>query len=1131
MRYLLLLAFLSVQMYSHAQKFQMSSGNISTFNSATSLFLVNDTNYLLAYATDRGFRFDTVSSQGVFISGQNYQCSHASAGLNFRGAAVDSTGAKYVYGSCNYLPSAMENQAIIYKLNPGGSVAWKNTVTTLSPDDEFQDVYISRSGSVYAVGKGYNDINYTQPMLAKFASNGQLQFANIYFSDPQTVMNNNDRIRIFAVNDTDLFIVGSVGVNYMWGATVFITKMDTLGNVKWTKFTNATKAIELKDIAVNDTSVYLTGGIRQTAAIDDIFLMNINFAGHTNWLRSYGNSQDEEGWSCAIQPDGKILIGGRTNLTTPSYFDFVFIQTDSDGNELNARHLSAGSSRDGYLTSILPIDSIGAFMAFGTKQFNVTQSLYLESGENGSGCNGTVYYLGEKFFFPPTDSCNTSTVPRLAGQTPHTLIRSAVSPMLNSYACNSSCQVNSSINPFPHNFCIGDTLFISAQDHTLLSYSWVLDDTLIASSDSVNYHLVYPGTHKLKLVVSDNTCSDSSTVYFNVKQSPLAQYSLLRHYHLLSFTNTSPNADYVNWKFSDGTSSTSNFFKYNFKDTGFVYYQLKAFNVCGEDSISERVYVNDSISPSFLKAYDLQISTLTVNDFTLTPDGGSLAGGRGLNGNYHLVKTDLLGNIDWCNEAGLRPIRAICATDDLGCVYGSAENAVIRISKLDSLGNGVWTIGSSGDEITDVVELPNHDIVVTGRINSNAGGLVVCINRFGIIKWCNVYTDIRTARGVAVQDHALYIYGETSSSTVGVMKLNFLGHDLWSKNYSSGLVEDHVVLNENKMVFSGKTIGAWLFCLDTMGTVQWSKEYPVLYMGDVATNNNKLYLAANTSNPNTAPTRVLVLDSIGNPLGSINYYWNTLTPSLFNIAFNYEGQLAAVGRLTGYDMFLAKQFPDHAYACFSSGITVTATNTTPVVTQGLGVTNPFTLYYYSPDLPMLRAMSVITNCSVTNCFTQPSFNYTFSAPTINFTNTSSGQITSVLWDFGDGQYSTQNNPSHTYWLPGQYNICLHVYTACDSGSVCQTMTVLITGDQQSQIQNDFSTFPNPANDILNISFGSKEIHTVTVIDASGRCLITEQNIISDKLALDVSILSNGIYFLKVDNLDGSTSSQKIIILK
>jgi gliding motility-associated-like protein len=47
---------------------------------------------------------------------------------------------------------------------------------------------------------------------------------------------------------------------------------------------------------------------------------------------------------------------------------------------------------------------------------------------------------------------------------------------------------------------------------------------------------------------------------------------------------------------------------------------------------------------------------------------------------------------------------------------------------------------------------------------------------------------------------------------------------------------------------------------------------------------------------------------------------------------------------------------------------------------------------------------------------------------VNFTNNSIGNIASYAWDFGDGNSSQLNNPSHVYTTPGNYDVTLIVTT-------------------------------------------------------------------------------------------------------
>jgi len=49
--------------------------------------------------------------------------------------------------------------------------------------------------------------------------------------------------------------------------------------------------------------------------------------------------------------------------------------------------------------------------------------------------------------------------------------------------------------------------------------------------------------------------------------------------------------------------------------------------------------------------------------------------------------------------------------------------------------------------------------------------------------------------------------------------------------------------------------------------------------------------------------------------------------------------------------------------------------------------------------------------------------------TVEFTDRSSGDIDSRLWDFGDSTTSTEQNPSHTYKDPGSYTVSLTVSNA------------------------------------------------------------------------------------------------------
>ena len=59
------------------------------------------------------------------------------------------------------------------------------------------------------------------------------------------------------------------------------------------------------------------------------------------------------------------------------------------------------------------------------------------------------------------------------------------------------------------------------------------------------------------------------------------------------------------------------------------------------------------------------------------------------------------------------------------------------------------------------------------------------------------------------------------------------------------------------------------------------------------------------------------------------------------------------------------------------------------------------------------------------------------APPLNvqFTDTSAGDITTRQWDFGDGATSTENNPTHTYTVPGTYAVTLTIGDGTDTSTL------------------------------------------------------------------------------------------------
>lgn len=138
------------------------------------------------------------------------------------------------------------------------------------------------------------------------------------------------------------------------------------------------------------------------------------------------------------------------------------------------------------------------------------------------------------------------------------------------------------------------------------------------------------------------------------------------------------------------------------------------------------------------------------------------------------------------------------------------------------------------------------------------------------------------------------------------------------------------------------------------------------------------------------------------------------------------------------------------------------------------------------------------------------FNYTKQNLQVEFTNLSEN-YDSLLWDFGDGNTSSLENPIHEFTENGSYTVSLEVYK-CDSVDL-YTETIYVENLSIEDFDTlSFSIYPNPTADILYIQVPeSAKTTSVQILDIQGKEIAKPAN--SDKI--NVSNLNPGLYFLLI----------------
>jgi PKD repeat protein len=167
----------------------------------------------------------------------------------------------------------------------------------------------------------------------------------------------------------------------------------------------------------------------------------------------------------------------------------------------------------------------------------------------------------------------------------------------------------------------------------------------------------------------------------------------------------------------------------------------------------------------------------------------------------------------------------------------------------------------------------------------------------------------------------------------------------------------------------------------------------------------------------------------------------------------------------------------------------------------------------------------------------PVASFTYNVPVVNqygFTNASTG-ATLYSWDFGDGDFSSNANPTHIYAASGTYTVTLVATSANGCTDTTTQVVNFVSGVEEEAAFGGMTVYPNPATETVNIAVSLNTISEVSVIayDMTGQVLINEQqNLMNGQSTLQYNTTewSNGIYFFQVTAGD-VTNTVRVVIAK
>lgn len=135
--------------------------------------------------------------------------------------------------------------------------------------------------------------------------------------------------------------------------------------------------------------------------------------------------------------------------------------------------------------------------------------------------------------------------------------------------------------------------------------------------------------------------------------------------------------------------------------------------------------------------------------------------------------------------------------------------------------------------------------------------------------------------------------------------------------------------------------------------------------------------------------------------------------------------------------------------------------------------------------------------------------------------------------------STQNNGQ----MLGTFDFCdqtnlLGNHIDYNTGFIAATITYCnyacgVGIAETTNVGDDFMMYPNPANDVVNISLGSlaKTAKSIVIADILGNVIYENTTNRNDDIALDIEDLDAGVYFYYIKSCQAIIKSGKFIVKK
>ena len=270
----------------------------------------------------------------------------------------------------------------VVKINDTGAIQWQKSLGGISSDQAYSIQQTSDGGYIVAGSTFSNDGNVTgfhgsvDYWIVKLNSSGVILWEKCLGGtggeDAYSIQQTSDGGYIIAgqSNSNDGNVSGNHG-----GIDYWVVKLNDTGSIQWEKSLGGSGDDIAHVIRQTSDGGYIVAGVSNSTngevtgnhGLGDCWVVKLNDTGAVQWQKSFGGSNEDEGWSVQQTSDGGYIVGSRSKSNNGDVsgnhggYDYWVVKINDTGAIQWQK--SFGGSGDDYLMSIKQISNGGYIVA------------------------------------------------------------------------------------------------------------------------------------------------------------------------------------------------------------------------------------------------------------------------------------------------------------------------------------------------------------------------------------------------------------------------------------------------------------------------------------------------------------------------------------------------------------------------------------------------------------------------------------------------------------------------------------------------------------------------------------------------------------------------------------------------